>query len=128
MNEAREATLGDALVDQLCYLGVAMRDRIWDALHISMKWAMTVIYSGFTYDMEVVSHGFVSDITKTDTKNEERHYALVDDTEEPTERLAKLFEPDVLALRSMLVTRNAMVATTTEAYEPYLGIKARVIS
>ena len=57
---------------------------------------MAVVYSGFSYDMEVVSHGFVTDISKTDAENEERLHALIDDAEVPGERLAKLFEPEVL--------------------------------
>jgi len=57
---------------------------------------MAVVYSGFSYDMEVVSHGFVTDISKTDAENEERLHALIDDAELPGERLAKLFEPEVL--------------------------------
>jgi len=46
--------------------------------------------------MEVVSHGFVSDISKTDVENEERLQALIDDAEAPGESLARLFEPEVL--------------------------------
>jgi len=46
--------------------------------------------------MEVVSHAFVSDITKTNTKKKERLHALIDDAEEPGERLAVLFELEVL--------------------------------
>ena len=46
--------------------------------------------------MEVVSHGFVNDISKTDAENEERLHALIDEAEVPGERLAKLFEPEVL--------------------------------
>jgi len=46
--------------------------------------------------MEVVSHGFVTDISKTDAENEKRLHALIDDAEVPGERLAKLFEPEVL--------------------------------
>jgi len=46
--------------------------------------------------MEVVSHGFVTDISKTDAENEERLHALIDDAEAPGERLAKLSEPEVL--------------------------------
>ena len=67
-----------------------------DALHIGVKRAMAVVCSGFSYDMEVVSHGFITDISKTDAENEERLHALIVDTEVPGERLAKLFEPDVL--------------------------------
>jgi len=48
--------------------------------------------------MEVVSHGFVSEITKTDTKNEERLHALIDNAEGPSERLVAVFELEVLPL------------------------------
>jgi len=73
-----------------------MRDWVRDALHIGVKWAMAVVCSGFSYDMEVVSHGFVADISKTGAENEERLHALIDDAEAPGERLAKLFKPEVL--------------------------------
>jgi len=96
MDESREGARGDALVDQLCYIGTTLRDRVWDALHIGVKRAMAVVCSGFSYDLEVVSHGFVTDISKTDAENEERLHALIDDAEAPGERLAKLFEPEVL--------------------------------
>jgi len=96
MDESREEARGDALVDQLCYLGATLRDRVRDALHIGVKQAMAVVCSGFSYDMEVVSHGFVTDISKTGAENEERLHALIDDAEVPGERLAKLFEPEVL--------------------------------
>jgi len=95
-DESREAAQGDALVDQLCYLGAALRDRVRDALHTGVKRAMAVVCSGFSYDMEVVSHGFITDISKTDAENEERLHASIDDAEVPGERLAKLFEPEVL--------------------------------
>ena len=84
------------MVDQLCYLGATLRDRVRDALHVGVKRAMAVVCLGFSYDMEVVSHGFVTDISKTDAENEERLHALIDDAEVPVERLAKLFEPEVL--------------------------------
>jgi len=96
MDESKEDARGDALVDQLCYLGATLRDRVRDALHIGVKRAMAVVCSGFSYDMEVVSHSFVTDISKTDAENEERLHALIDDAEVPRERLAKLFEPEVL--------------------------------
>ena len=57
MDESREGARGDALVDQLCYLGATLRYRVRDALHIEVKRAMAVVCSGFSYDMEVVSHG-----------------------------------------------------------------------
>ena len=96
VDESKEDARGDALVDQLCYIGATLRDRVRDALHIGVKRAMAIVCSGFSYDMEVVSHGFVTDISKTDAENEERLHALIDDTEAPRERLAKLFEPEVL--------------------------------
>jgi len=96
MDESKEDARGDALVDQLCYLGATLRDQVRNALHIGVKRAMAVVCSGFSYDMEVVSHGFVNDISKTDAENEERLHALIDDAEVPGERLAKLFEPEVL--------------------------------
>jgi len=96
VDESREAARGDVLVDQLCYLGATLRDRVRDALHTGVKRAMAVVCSGFSYGMEVVSHGFVPDISKTDTENEERLHALIDDAEIPGERLARLFELEVL--------------------------------
>jgi len=96
MDESKEEARDDALVDQLCYLGATLRDRVRDALHIGVKRAMTVVCSGFSYDMEMVSHGFITDISKTDAENEERLHALIDDADVPRERLAKLFEPEVL--------------------------------
>jgi len=96
MDELKEEARGDALVDQLCYLGATLRDRVRDALHIGVKRAMEVVCSGFSYDMEVVSHGFVTDISKTDAENKERLHALIDDAEVPGERLAKLFGHEVL--------------------------------
>ena len=96
VDESREEAWGDALVDQLCYLGATLRDRVRDALHVGVKRAMAVVCSGFSYDMEVVSHGFVTDISKTDAENEGRLHTLIDNAEVPRERLAKLFEPEVL--------------------------------
>jgi len=96
MDESREDARGDALVDQLCYIGATLRDRVRDAVHIGVKQAMAVVCSGFSYDMEVVSHGFITDISKTDAENKERLHALIDDAEAPGEWLAKLFEPEVL--------------------------------
>jgi len=118
----REAARGDALVDQLCYLGATLRDRVRDALHIGVKRAMAVVCSGFSYDMEVVSHDFITDISKTDAKNEERLHALIDDADVPGEMLAKLFEPEVLPLRPARVQKTRRKAeVNTKASEPNLG-------
>ena len=63
------------MVDQLCYLGATLRDRVRDALHTRVKRAMAVVCSGFSSEMEVVSYGFVTDISKTDAENKERLHA-----------------------------------------------------
>ena len=96
MDEAREAARGDALVNQLCYLGATLRDWVRDGLHTGVKRAMAIVCSCFSYDMEVVSHSFITDISKTDAENKERLHALIDDAEVRSERLAKLFELEVL--------------------------------
>ena len=48
-DELREVDRGDALVNQLCYLGATLRDRVRDALHTGVKRAMAVVSSGFSY-------------------------------------------------------------------------------
>ena len=67
-----------------------------DALHTGVKLAIVVVCSGFSYDMDVVSHDFITDISNTDVDNEERLHALIDEVEVPGERLAKFFEPEVV--------------------------------
>jgi len=122
MDESKEDARGDALVDQLCYIGATLRDRVRDALHIGVKRAILVVWSGFSYDMEVVSHSFVTDISKADAENEERLHALIDDTEVPGERLAKLFEPEVLTPESSSgVGQVVRTVMQTKACEPSLG-------
>ena len=98
MDESREVARGDVMVDELCYLGATLRDRVWDALHTGVKRVMAVVCSGFSYDMEVVSHGFIIDTSKIDAENKERLHALIDDAEVPGERLVRLFELEVLLI------------------------------
>ena len=43
MDESKEDARGDALVDQLCYIGTTLRDRVRNALHIGVKRAMAVV-------------------------------------------------------------------------------------
>jgi hypothetical protein len=50
---------------------------------------MVVVGSGFSYDMEVVSHGFITYISKTDAENDERLHSLIDKAEGPGERPAR---------------------------------------
>jgi len=128
VDESREEARGDALVDQLCNLGATLRDRVRDALHTGVKRAMAVVCSGFSYDMEVVSHGFVTDISKTDAENEERLHALIDDVEAPRKgwrgcSSQKCFLPRLARARMTVVRAE----TQTEACEPTLGAKAPCI-
>ena len=122
MDESREDARGDALVDQLCYIGATLRDRVRDALHIGVKRAMAVVCSGFSYDMEVVSHGFVTDISKTDAENEERLHALIDEAEAPGKGW-----PSFSSLRCSLLrlaraeARAVRIVPRTEACEPAQG-------
>ena len=107
-DESREEARGDALVDQLCYLGATLRDRVRDALHTGVKRAMAVVCLGFSYAMEVVSHGFVTNISKTDVENEERLHALIDDAEAPGKgwhgcSSRKYFLPRLAQARTMVV-------------------------
>ena len=123
MDESREVARGDALVDQLCYLGATLRDRVRDALHHGVKRAMAVVCSGFSYDMEVVSHGFITDISKTNAENEERLHALIDNAEVPRESLARLFEPEVLPPKTSPGAKDGGEDRDgTEACKPILGI------
>jgi len=77
-----------------------------DALHTGVKLAIVVVCSGFSYDMDVVSHDFITDISNTDVDNEERLHALIDEAEVPGERLAKLFEPEVVPPKASARTED----------------------
>jgi hypothetical protein len=57
---------------------------------------MTVIQSGFEYDMGLVTDGFTSDSDRTKEENEAACLGLIEAAEESGGRLAKLFEDEVL--------------------------------
>jgi hypothetical protein len=123
VDESREAARGDALVDELCYLGATLRDQVRDALHTGVKRAMAVVCSGFSYDMEVVSHGFVIDISKTDAENEERLHALIDDAEVPGKGWQSCSSQRYSLLRLARAQKTVVKAEMqTKACEPILGI------
>jgi hypothetical protein len=71
-------------------LGGLVREKIQGALHHGVKRAMVVIRSGFEYDMDLITDGFTSDLDKTAC------LGLIEATEEPGGRLARLFEDEVL--------------------------------
>ena len=97
-----------------------------DALHTGVKRAMAVVCSGFSYDMEVVSHGFVTDISKTDVENEERLHALIDDAEVPGKGWRSCSSRRYFLLRLVQVRMMVVrVEMCTKACEPTLGTRTR---
>jgi hypothetical protein len=77
-------------------LGGLVREKIRGALHHGVKRAMTVIQSGFEYDMGLVADGFTSDSNKTKEENEVTCLGLIEAAEEPGCRLTRMFEDEVL--------------------------------
>jgi hypothetical protein len=96
-------------------LGCLVREKIRGGLHHGMKRAMSVIQSGFEYDMGLIADGFLMDPDRTNEENEATCLDLIEAAEEPRGRLAKLFKVEVVHL------------PTTRACKPSLGMKAHVI-
>jgi hypothetical protein len=61
-----------------------------------VKRARAVVRSGFKYDMDLIADGFIMDPDRTDEENEVACLNLIEATEEPGGRLAKLFEVKVV--------------------------------
>jgi hypothetical protein len=61
-----------------------------------MKRALVVVRSRFVYDMDLIADGFIMDLDRTDEENETTCLGLIEATEEPGSRLAKLFEVEVV--------------------------------
>jgi hypothetical protein len=57
---------------------------------------MAVIWSGFEYDMSLITDGFTSDPSKTEEENKAACLGLIEAAEEPAGRLVRLFEDEVL--------------------------------
>jgi hypothetical protein len=77
-------------------LGCLVRERIRGGLHHSVKRALAVVRSGFVYDMDLIADGFITDPDRIDEENEVACLGLIEATEEPGSRLAKLFEVEVV--------------------------------
>jgi hypothetical protein len=77
-------------------LGGLVREKIRGGLHHGVKRAMTVVRSGFEYDMDLIVDGFITDLDRTDEENEVACLNLIEAAEEPGGRLAKLFEVEVV--------------------------------
>jgi hypothetical protein len=83
-------------VHRMVALGCLVREKIRGGLHHGVKRAMAVIWSGFEYDMGLITDGFIMDPDWTDEENEAACLDLIEVVEEPGGRLAKLFEIEVV--------------------------------
>jgi hypothetical protein len=90
--DTEEDALGNSFVRRMVALGRLVRERIRGGLHHSVKRALAVVRSGFLYDMDLI----VSDPDRSDEENEVTCLGLIEATEEPRSRLAKLFEVEVV--------------------------------
>jgi hypothetical protein len=77
-------------------LGRLVRERIRCGLHHGVKRALAVVRSGFMYDMDLITNGFITDPDQMDEENEVACLTLIEAAEEPRSRLAKLFEVEVV--------------------------------
>jgi hypothetical protein len=77
-------------------LGRLVRERIRCRLHHGVKRALVVVRSGFTYNMDLIADGFITDLDQKDEENEVAYLGLIEAAEEPGSHLAKLFEVEVV--------------------------------
>jgi hypothetical protein len=94
--DTEEDALGNSFVHRVMALGCLVREKIRGALHHGVKRAMAVVRSRFKYDMGLVADGFTSDPDRTKEENEAACLGLIEATEEPGDRLTRLFEDEVL--------------------------------
>jgi hypothetical protein len=77
-------------------LGRLVRERIRGGLYHGVKMAMAVVRSGFVYDMDLITDGFITDLDRMDEENEVTCLGLIEAVEKPGSHLAKLFEAEVV--------------------------------
>jgi hypothetical protein len=77
-------------------LGRLVRERIQGGLHHDVKRAMAIVRSGFMYDTDLITDGFIIDPDRMDEENEVACVNLIEAAEEPGSRLAKLFKVEVV--------------------------------
>jgi hypothetical protein len=94
--DTEEDALGNSFVRRMVALGRLIRERIRGGLHHGVKRALAVVRSGFVYDMDFITDGFITDPDRTDEENETVCLGLIEAAEEPRNRLAKLFEVEVV--------------------------------
>jgi hypothetical protein len=94
--DTEEDTPRNSFIRRMVALGRLVRERIRGGLHHGMKRALAVIRSGFMYDMDLITDGFIMDPDQMDEENEVICLGLIEAAEEPGSRLAKLFEVEVV--------------------------------
>jgi hypothetical protein len=94
--DTEEDTPGNSFVHRMVALGGLVCEKIRGGLHHGVKRAMAIIQSGFEYDMGLIADGFISDPDRTDEENEAACLELIEATEEPGGRIAKLFEVEMV--------------------------------
>jgi hypothetical protein len=94
--DTEKDALGNSFVRRMTMLGCLVREKIQGGLHHGVKRAMAVIWSGFEYNMGLISNGFITNLDQTNEENEAACLDLIEATEEPGGRLAKLFEVEVV--------------------------------
>jgi hypothetical protein len=94
--DTEEDAPGNSFVHRMAALGRLIREKIRGGLHHGVKRAMAVIQSRFEYDMGLIADGFIIDPDRTNKENESACLDLIEATEEPGGRLAKLFEVEVV--------------------------------
>jgi hypothetical protein len=80
----------------MAVLGCLVCEKIRGGLHHGVKRAMAVIWSGFEYDMGLITNGFITNPDRTNEENEAACLDLIEVAQEPGGRLAKLFEVEVV--------------------------------
>jgi hypothetical protein len=94
--DTEEDAPGNSFVRRMVALGRLVREKIRGGLHHGVKRAMAVVRSRFEYNMGLIADGFIMDSDWMDEENEVTCLNLIEATEEPRGRLAKLFEVEVV--------------------------------
>jgi hypothetical protein len=94
--DTEEDAPGNSFVRWMVALGRLVHEKIRGRLHHGVKRAMSIILSGFEYDMGLIADGFITDLDYTDEENEVACLDLIEAMEELGGRLVKLFEVEVV--------------------------------
>jgi hypothetical protein len=68
--DIEEDAPGNSFVHRMAALGHLVREKIRGGLHHGVKRAMAVVRSGFEYDMDLITDGFITDPDQMDEENE----------------------------------------------------------